>query len=469
MPLSVALERSKTRNVVNVEILCPEKVEIVMAILLHGRRNSSKIPINFGMYQLLRRNTMLLLTSLALLFLCVVIPNSLHAGSAVALVFCFAIAATKMKFEVQLKPYFFYFFLSIVVTAFYMLIGIINGAPLVAVQQVVVVYVLSPLMWSVIFIALIQKIGKEALVRIFVGLTILCILTVAMYFYLYNSFGPAAVSFFREDANVNVNDEGYAAATMHVYGSLIFISGAFFAAPETIKNRLYRYVILAALLICAITSGRSALILAIPVGFIVGFFLGGGVKKNRQKKIGFIAAIVIISILAAIALNYLYGISTDLILQQFYEELSSGGGSARSEQIAKLMESVYQHYGLGMGHGIGVDYIRSYEFPWRYEAVWAATLHRVGYIGALIYTMPFFAYSARIFAKSRRRELSTSDRFMYGGFLCAFLASNTNPYIEAFSFQWMYIVPVVCVFAEAFSPMSSKFGAPRETGIAATL
>jgi hypothetical protein len=37
---------------------------------------------------------------------------------------------------------------------------------------------------------------------------------------------------------------------------------------------------------------------------------------------------------------------------------------------------------------------------------------------------------------------------MFCGFVCAFLGTNTNPYIEAFVFQWMYVIPLVALAIE---------------------
>ena len=69
-------------------------------------------------------------------------------------------------------------------------------------------------------------------------------LSVGVFFYLYLTRGAAAVAFFFKGANVNLNN-GFAGATMHVYGSLIFLCGAFFSSPELIRNRLLRFALLA--------------------------------------------------------------------------------------------------------------------------------------------------------------------------------------------------------------------------------
>jgi hypothetical protein len=46
------------------------------------------------------------------------------------------------------------------------------------------------------------------------------------------------------------------------------------------------------------------------------------------------------------------------------------------------------------------------------------------------------------------RLLPARHKFMFCGFVCAFLATNTNPYIEAFILQWMYVIPLVLWYIE---------------------
>jgi hypothetical protein len=75
--------------------------------------------------------------------------------------------------------------------------------------------------------------------------------------------------------------------------------------------------------------------------------------------------------------------------------------------------------------------------------VWLASVYRVGVIGAAVYALPFIltlAIGLRALALGR---LQRDEMFLYGGFLGAFIASNTNPYVEALVFQWMYVLPTV--------------------------
>jgi len=80
--------------------------------------------------------------------------------------------------------------------------------------------------------------------------------------------------------------------------------------------------------------------------------------------------------------------------------------------------------------------------------VWLATLYRVGILGTLIYALPFALYILAALRLAYRRRLPSRHKFLFSGLVCALLATNTNPYIEAFAFQWMYVIPLVALFIE---------------------
>lgn len=336
-------------------------------------------------------------------------------------------------------------YLSILVTIAYMIVGTVNGAPDEAITQVIIIYIASPLLWFITLSAALRTIGEDNIIEILKPITLLCAASVGAFFFLFLHYGAESVYFLKENANVNTA-EGYSGANMHVYGSLIFLTGAFFSATDKLKNVLFKIIMLGVLFICAITSGRSALILAAPLGLAIGFLLPEkklrAVPAPKKTKLYAVLSIVV----GVIIISAFLHIDLLLIIEMFFDELLSGGGSARSEQSIALIEGAAASYGLGAGHGIGVDYIRSYDYPWRYESIWLATLHRTGVIGAIIYSLPATIYIFGTLKKSINQGLSSSERFFFGGFICIFLASNTNPYIEAVPFQWMYILPVVAFF-----------------------
>lgn len=386
-----------------------------------------------------------------LLVLSVVIPNSAQNVTAVTMIFCFLLAMPIIRINTDLMRLGFLYLCSLIVTFFYILVGSLNGAPQIAVQQTIIIYVLSPLLWMFIAAALVQNLGVEKLIRWFVVLAFLSCLSVALFFYLYINLGPDSVSFFKQNTNLNLED-GYAAATMFVYGSLIFLCGGFFSTPDLIGNLSNRVLLLASLTLAALTSGRSALILSIFVGLFLGLLLPSeksisGTKKSSKDKFAKKIVVFLVIFSALYLLGHDSVIDYFRILGVFSDHLFSGGGLGRAEQTAALINGSFDAFGIGSGHGVGVAYIRSDDFPWRYESVWLATVFRVGLMGSLIYLLPFLWYSIIIVKLAKLRQLTACHKFMFSGFLCVFIASNTNPYIEAFVFQWMYVIPLVSLFA----------------------
>jgi hypothetical protein len=387
-----------------------------------------------------------------LLFLAVVIPNSLPVPTAAAMGLAFLLALPGLRIGTGFRTLLTMYACTVIVTITYVIVGGMHGAPLLAIAQVAAIYILSPLLWTFIAEALVRRLGTDRLIGWFVLLSLLCAVSVALFFYLYFRHGAAAVAFFFQGANINQN-EGFSGATMHVYGSLIFLCGGFFSSPELIKSRLLRFVLLAALLICALTSGRSALILAVPLGWLLGMVLASRTTGPAHRS-PLTSAIryglpMLIAVVAALFLLQAYTqISLSKVLDVVTDKLASGGGSARAQMSHSLFTGILDDNGLGAGHGVGVSFVSDPIHPWRYEVVWLATLYRVGILGTLIYALPFLAYMAAVMRLAWGRRLPPRHKFMFCGFFCAFLGTNTNPYIEAFAFQWMYVIPMVALFVE---------------------
>ncbi len=385
---------------------------------------------------------------LTLLVLCVVLPNSFQIASAIMLIACFLFALPVVRINRQLATLGFLYLAGVVVTLAYLLVGVLHGASTEAIKQVGIIYIASPLLWMFISAGAVQTLAPERLIRWFALLGFTCCLSIVAFYFLFMHFGAHAVVFLQANANVDFA-EGYAASTMFVYGSLIFICGGFFASPELIRGEVYRAGLLVAFALAALTSGRSALILSIPVGMLLGLFLP--VEKDRprlafRKKLAKSVAMVAIAILILMLAT---DISISYVLEIFVDKLASAGGAVRSEQMLALLNASMDANGMGAGHGIGIDYVRDDEYPWRYETVWLATVYRVGMIGTLIYLLPFAWYLAKIASQARAGKLQPHHKFMFSGFVCAFLASNTNPYIESFTFQWMYVMPIVSLLSIA--------------------
>lgn len=391
------------------------------------------------------------------LAMAVVVPHSFQAVEAATFFLTMLICVVLIRRDAWLDQVMLTFFLGAAVTAVYIWVGYANGAPRSASNQTLFVYIIAPLLWIVMSTALFQFVGLGRVTNWLVGLTWAAVASVAAFFFLYLTFGKGAVAFLVSEANVNVQG-GFAAATMLVYGSLIFLAGAIYAQPLVVKGKVARVLLPGFVFIAALTSGRSALILAIPIGFVTGMLLRGRVRENELTEnarsvllpmfllgLGSLLMLVVIDILFE-------SVDLTVIISRFWEELTSGGGSERTEQAAALWEGFLDSYGLGVGHGVGVSYIRNMVFPWRYEVMPLATLLRVGLFGTIIYASTFLLYGQQFLMRWNARDLRAQDVYMIGGLVPALLAIATNPYIESFVFQWMYFLPVMALAVKPVVP-----------------
>ena len=383
-----------------------------------------------------------------LAFFTIVMPNSFQIATALIMILCTVIAFFYISASDISIKFISFMILNILITLTYLLVGVINMAPEEAIKQVVIIYIVSPFLWFVILTALLTRMSSEKIIKTFIYIAWSCCFAVILFFYLFKNFGPESVSLFSENSNLDIRD-GYSGATIHVYGSLIFIVGGFFAAPELIKNKLLMFATLTVLALAAITSGRAALIISIFIGFLIFLFFSSNKIISIKSKITFLFFIFFISSLVIYLAFKFVGLDISYIATIIGEKITSGGGEERANQSQELLRSAFDNYGIGRGHGIGIDYIRSEEFPWRYESIWWATLHRVGVLGSFIYVASFIYYIFSTLINSTTRGLTSFEKFLFGGFMCIFAASNTNPYLEAIPFQWMFMLPILALMIKS--------------------
>ncbi len=197
---------------------------------------------------------MLAFVTKGLLFLtmavCVVVPHSFQMPTAGLILVTAFFAVLGLKRSPWLDKLMLTYYAGTAVTAFYLWLGYTNGAPREAFNQVLLVYIISPLLWWLIGASLMQRVGQDKLIRWLILLTWLALASVVLFFYAFLTFGKDSVRFLTEDANVNVQG-GFAGASMLVYGSLIFLSGSYFAEPTMVRSRVARLIFPAALIVCA--------------------------------------------------------------------------------------------------------------------------------------------------------------------------------------------------------------------------
>ena len=393
-----------------------------------------------------------------LLFLTMVVPNSIKPVSVSFLALTAALGWPLTNFSPAFMRVVWMHAASSAVTLLYLVVGLVNGASNEALLQTLFIYIVSPALWILVAGGVLATFESDSLERMMENNAIFGAASVGLFFYLFLNGGPEAVSFFIEPENANVNlVDGYSGATMHVYGTLLFMSSAMFAMLAVGEMGTKLLITLGILVVVAVTSGRSAL-----MGLVLGALLRPGIHGQRAGTIAWaLGKQVGIAVLAGIVFIILLSSFTEVdvlyIIGGFWEELSGGGGSERTNQANALFDGIISSFGIGAGHGIGVNYIRSEMYPWRYEIVLLATIYRVGFAGALVYAWPFIRYGWGVFETWKHKRLTNFDVFLFAGCASAFIAAATNPYIEAYTFHWMYVLPVTIFLVR--HPGTSMFDA----------
>jgi hypothetical protein len=349
----------------------------------------------------------------------------------------------------------------------YILVGVLAGAG-DGLAWLIFVYVLAPFFWIAILSTCIRQIGPQSFVKALTFYAALSCLSVVAFFVAFERFDVTQLTWWIAEPNVLVTD-GLPAATMHVFGSLIFFAGAFFAAPGVIVRKPFRAVAAAAIVVVTLLSGRTALLLAVIIGCCLNLACERVTHVVRWMLIAVaLATTVALSWSAALWLTQgapRQGEHTDIsvlqILESNLDKISAAGGVEREEQALALWRGIQRSYGLGAGHGIGVEIIRSEETPWKYELLWVSTLFHVGVIGTLIYFLPFLLVAVAYFQCLRLRQRNAMDNFMFGGLLAIMAASTTNPYLESFDFQWMPILPAIYFYLRIRKLFSHRFNLQR--------
>lgn len=378
------------------------------------------------------------------LILPIVLPNVLRPAS-VLIFSLFGVLSILLGFRKTKKKALIIYLLTTLVTFFYLFIGVSAGAD-EAIPWVFFVYILAPLFWMYFWFWMLDASSPEKIARLLMIFGMLGFALILAFFYIYMILGTGdSLVWLIAEPNVQVED-GKAAATLHVYGSMIFITAAFLAAPGVVKNFILRVGVTGSLVAAAFISGRSAFVLAILVGLLVNLLAN---KKERSRSHGVfyasLAALFALTLAELISSQIFSGQSLSLVstLEALVEKISSGGGDARVLQYKALMDGINESWLLGVGHGVAASEIRNYDSNWKYELLWLSTIYHVGLMGFIIYSMPIIL-SVICYIRLKMAKLNNlHDDFFFGGLISIAVASTTNPYLESFDFQWMVILPCV--------------------------
>lgn len=368
-------------------------------------------------------------------FLVIVFPNTFRITKIVLLLLLIIKALSSLK---KINNTIITFYLSgLIITSIYIIIGSPkSSAPLEAANQAVLIYAITPLLWIIISTYIVDKFSIINVWKISIIYSILACFLVFIAVWLFDNGRIDILELIIDNPNKNLTSDGIIEVKLHVYGSMIFLFPAIMQTFKLFRFKIFFYVIVLLFLLTSFVSGREALMLS----FLIGLFLFFVFNQNKKYILQIIMIFFIVVILDFILVKF--DINSSRIVDAFITKINNGGESARSEQFVELYKGVNENI-FGAGHGVGVSYIRSFTYPWRYEILPLALIFRVGIIGFIIYILPFIYSVTKFFKLYRMSHLNIIDRFMFSGLISIVIASFTNPYLESFEFQLFYVFPFI--------------------------
>lgn len=296
-------------------------------------------------------------------------------------------------------------------------------------------YVLFPILWLNIFSYIKACLPLVRFTKFLFGFSFFSLfLVIFLYFSLLNGYNFA--QYFIQYPGVD--SQFLLGFRLHVYGNLIFFATGIFLLSNIYNNKIIEYLYILLFIIVALISGRSALVLSLAIGFLILLIR---YLYNRQYRIIFIYLLFSLAIFFIVAfsiksfLNYDF---SEFLQAGTFKKLQELGGEERTSQSTIMFNQILSHpWGIGFNN-IGLE--RNWEKTFEYEVLIVATILRFGVIGFIIILISLFSIARNIISFS---ELSIYKRFYLIGFFSIITFSFTNPYLESFSFQWMFFGPLV--------------------------
>ena len=376
-------------------------------------------------------------------FLFIVTPNALRIIKLPFLFLLLVIAASNTKIY---KSQFIYFILLIAVTYIYVLVGYNKTVDFQSAStQALIIFVIFPIIWTTIGNFIFKIYSVNSILKKYIQIGLWGCLSVYMAYAAFITGYGDYVRFLIERPNVVFTGDVFA-ISLHVFGSLLVIVAALGHVSQLYSTRRYIFILLIYVMTSFI-SGRSAFILAAFIGIF--FFL---ISNKKMIKNSFT---IILGVVILIIILFLTDVQIADSITFFYKKLTSGGGVERTTQTRLLIDGTLKTYFWGAGHGVGIDYIRNLNYPWRYENLILSILYRVGIIGFLVYAYPYI-YSLLCFLRLNRiRKVNMYDNFFFWGTTVFILVNVTNPYMESFEFQFPFYF-AYCYFFHRYKNLMNE-------------
>jgi hypothetical protein len=371
-----------------------------------------------------------------------------------ALLFSYVYYVSQFGWKLD-KRIFFVGLSSVVVSVFYIALGVYFNAPgAIAVSTVY-------LIWPILYLFFIGVFSDMEYYRdlpkvIIVGTFLVTAILIGL---VLETAGLTSIPFSgflgKDTCSVAIYDGGFMVSTLNV-------STFIFAIPFLMTHvllpaelsslsrgwRKFTWLVLVLSIGMMAFTGRRALyldILATPIFIFVFVMLSRLRKEFNFKK--FIILLLFLFIIP-LSLVVLFGSSisdrvNDFLLA-FDSDMVNRGFADRNEQAHALMNGLLQSPVFGHGHGsFSAASIRDIDQPWAYELSYLALLYQVGLFGFAVYSFCILWLFYMLVRMLRKRVVQPSEILPWLVATSAFLAANaTNPYLAKFDYLWVIFMPV---------------------------
>lgn len=342
---------------------------------------------------------------------------------------------------------------------FFLARGTIAGNP--GAIRMSTVYVLWPMVYVVLVAGAADPIALRRIFRLMVWATILISLYSVHYVLWELGVWPDSL-YLRLDLGHGFSDYGGALEfNLYSISSLIFLVPFLMAAAlylprgEVPVRRLTLWGALALGMLTALLTGRRGLLVALPMGPIVGFVLWmnqpGRVRRlSRRTLVRSVAAGVALLVGLIVYLDVAHGLTVRALVAMVatgFDFAWDPIARQRADQLAALQEGWLESPWFGTGHGAPAPgVIRSEEMPWAYELAYMALLMHVGLVGVAIYGAGvgwIYAMGMRSIRSGARGSLLVLP--MLSGTSAFLVANATNPYLEKYDYLWVLFLPLAYI------------------------
>ncbi len=394
------------------------------------------------------------------IFLMLFAPYQLQPVKAVFLIFIFILVCSKIASErsVFLCPQIGFLLLMCMAVGFFSFArGLYFGAPGAMRSETVM------LLWPFVFTILISAIRTvDHLVlisKIIVISTLLTCFFIGVFLLQSMAFVPHVIPDFMGKLNF-ANYNGYVQVVIPQVFTLVcvtpFIISLLMCKREGsfLSKKNIGFVLFFCIL-CALLSGRRALLVILPAAYIWIVFVGALFEKERAYLLKRALFLIIILLCVTLIAPKLFSIFNVTGANTFNYALTSfnftdnASNQIRVTEFYPLLEGWLQHPFLGSGQGAALTTItRSATQPWDYELFYMQLLFQMGLLGFLTYAIAILWLFKKSFEILKKTNNAIFKNITLAGMTSLFfflIANLGDPYFGIFDANWVLFFQVAVV------------------------